>query len=297
MTPNEIATIIATVLQSSGLAIFLIFIFRSLKREIASLRRIIDDQTKTLDVMERRVLETEKVGTIYQHLIRELPEDLEKYKTLIANLKNEMIQELELANQRKDQELARVTQQQLNEIENQEHAVLELQDLRHELVTVVRSMEERLSGIANRPIALLNPGAEDYDDIFDRWTDYMRDRGLVIKEKEDSDSCFITSACIYARGRNADCVELTAIRWWRDSYVRRRLNGENLIKDYYRIAPAIVSAINQDSNKQQIYESLYKNLVLKTVEFIAAGKKEEAFSNYWEIVCDLKANYAELITG
>jgi hypothetical protein len=291
MSPNEIATLLATLLQSSGLALFLFFIFRSLKREITSLCRIIDEQSKTLDVMERRIIETEKIGSIYRHLIQELPEDLERYKTLIAKLKNEMISELERAYQRKDQELAQVTEKRLSEIEGQERIIQELPELRNDLVSTIQSIEERIAKLIDKPINVSEVSRFDFDDVFERWTDYMEERGLVLRRDDEKSGCFITSACVEARGLNDNCIELSALRWWRDSYVRGLPHGTAVIDDYYEVAPRVVRAINCSSDKRGIYDYLYKALVLKTVELIADGKKEEAFANYCGIVCDLKANY------
>ena len=51
------------------------------------------------------------------------------------------------------------------------------------------------------------------------------------RKKEDEDrqtsTCFLTSACVAARGLPDDCAELTALRAFRDGYVRSQPEGES----------------------------------------------------------------------
>ena len=57
------------------------------------------------------------------------------------------------------------------------------------------------------------------------------------KHGGSSSSCYLTSACTEARGLPDDCAELTALRAFRDSYVRSQPEGESDIQHYYAVAP------------------------------------------------------------
>ena len=94
--------IIITIIQSGALAIFFYFVIRGLKSNIKALNDVVVTQNKTLEVMDKRIEETEKIGMIYKKLIQDLPNDLENYKAIINKTKDQMI--LELTNQNEQNE-------------------------------------------------------------------------------------------------------------------------------------------------------------------------------------------------
>ena len=65
--------------------------------------------------------------------------------------------------------------------------------------------------------------------------------------------CFITTAVCQELGKPDDCEELTAFRAFRDGYLRSRPDGEALIREYYNIAPGIVTCINTCSDRHASY--------------------------------------------
>jgi len=95
--------------------------------------------------MERRVLEAEKIGALYKGLIEELPKDLDKYKAVLRELKDHVIEELEEAVRRRDEKLAELTRSRLDEIEKQEKVLDEVPALRADLVATFQALEGRLS--------------------------------------------------------------------------------------------------------------------------------------------------------
>ena len=58
----------------------------------------------------------------------------------------------------------------------------------------------------------------------------------------DSD-CFLTTAVVERRGEADDGPTLTALRGFRDGYMMETAQRRALVEDYYRTAPAVVSAI------------------------------------------------------
>jgi hypothetical protein len=143
---------VARLLEMSGLGVFIWFCIRGLQQEIKSLRTTAEvqkdtlmAQTRTLDAMERRVLEAEKIGALYKGLIEELPGDLDKYKAVLRELKDHVIEELEQAVRRRDEQLAELTRSRLDEIEKQEKVLDEVPALRADLVATFQALEGRLS--------------------------------------------------------------------------------------------------------------------------------------------------------
>ncbi|MBU1207682.1 MAG: hypothetical protein KKH04_12240 [Proteobacteria bacterium] len=107
MNAEQTTTIITAIFQGGGILLFLYYYIRSLKNRITSLRDTIQAQEKTLSVMEKRITETEKVGNIYKNLIADLPKDLENYKAVISQTKDNVILELKNMNKEKDEEIKR----------------------------------------------------------------------------------------------------------------------------------------------------------------------------------------------
>lgn len=117
-------------------------------------------------------------------------------------------------------------------------------------------------------------------------------RGICVRcGRNINEGCVITSACMEAMGLRDDCQELNIFRTFRDEYVRNLPNGEQIIEEYYRVAPSIVAEINKAENFKEIYSALYERLVSRTVELINQGKKEEAFNNCLAIFNELKRVY------
>ncbi|MBO4832331.1 MAG: hypothetical protein J5569_07725 [Oscillospiraceae bacterium] len=99
-------------------------------------------------------------------------------------------------------------------------------------------------------------------------------------DEPEDDPCFLTSACVHARGLPDDCEELTLLRRYRDTYLRGRAGGEDAIREYYDIAPDIVSRINKRKDADTIWNSVYEDMILPCISMIREGRMEEAFELY-----------------
>ena len=159
MTTDQWITVTTGVLEGSGLAVFLGFLLRGIKRQIFSLKATIAAQKQTLEVMDKRISETEKIGDIYRGLIKDLPEDLEKYKKIIRLTKDEVIKSLEEANAKKDIELKKAAELNLQQIESQEKIVQELPELRCSLIEVTKNLSTRLDALSSGSMAQLASNA------------------------------------------------------------------------------------------------------------------------------------------
>ena len=136
---------------------------------------------------------------------------------------------------------------------------------------------------------------EDYvnTDMFDKYCKgyYYSDCPIYKGGSDSSDGCYLTSACVYAKGLPDDCHELTVLRGYRDGWLRTAPEGEALIEQYYKEAPRIVSNINERSDQKSIYEKIYEEVVCPCVEYIENNEMKEALQLYKNMVLDLKKKY------
>lgn len=103
--------------------------------------------------------------------------------------------------------------------------------------------------------------------------------------------CFLTSACVEAKGLSDDCRELTVLRNFRDGYMKGTENGQAEICEYYHIAPTIVDKIRQQTDAFDIFEQIYEELVVPCVALIDNDKKAEAHEKYRSYVKHLQMQY------
>lgn len=101
-----------------------------------------------------------------------------------------------------------------------------------------------------------------------------------VTEDDNSGGCYVTTACVFAKGLPDDCYELETIRRFRDTWLRNQANGEEEIRTYYEIAPKIVEAFNRFENKKAIWNDIYEKIVLPCVKLIESEKYQAAFNLY-----------------
>ena len=104
---------------------------------------------------------------------------------------------------------------------------------------------------------------------------------------KSSGLCFLTTACVQARGLPDDCEYLRVLREFRDHYVVSLPEGPKLIKEYYRVAPAIVRGINLGSNSLEMYFEIYR-VISYCVAAIKIGDVESALIAYMQMVVNLR---------
>lgn len=112
-------------------------------------------------------------------------------------------------------------------------------------------------------------------------------------EKETTDvGCYLTTACMRYMKKEFDdnCDELRILRWFRDKFVEKED-----IEHYYKIAPIIVSAINEKEDSDNLYNYIYKNVVTICVNFIKNGDYESAYSKYKNTVLVFEEEFARPI--
>lgn len=103
--------------------------------------------------------------------------------------------------------------------------------------------------------------------------------------------CYITTAVCESLGKTDDCYELTLLRNYRDSYLQKQPNGEEVIKKYYDIAPTIVKHINKHPDRKKIYEEVWKDYLYPCIQCIELDKNEECMKIYTDMVEILEEKY------
>ena len=113
----------------------------------------------------------------------------------------------------------------------------------------------------------------------------------IYKHESSSSGCFLTSACITAKGLSDDCHELRTLRTYRDAWLSKAEGGTAAISHYYIVAPRIVDAIGKRPDSKAIYEMIYEEMVLPCVRFIEQENYTEAFDLYRSMTLRLAEQY------
>lgn len=106
-----------------------------------------------------------------------------------------------------------------------------------------------------------------------------------------SEGCYLTSACVTARGLPDQCEELQTLRSFRDEYLVRQPSGQAEIEQYYALAPRIVTAINQLPNATAVWNTVYQELVEPCVQMIHANQNAVAHRLYKAYLLKLMGLY------
>lgn len=129
------------------------------------------------------------------------------------------------------------------------------------------------------------------EDIYSKYCKNYDYGDCPIYKGQGSSGCFLTSACIEAKGLSDDCHELTLLRRFRDDYLRKQPSGRNEIKEYYRVAPEIVEKIKCNGDCISVFNDIYEKLVCPCVQMIECGENEQAHALYRETVQKLMHTY------
>ena len=154
---------------------------------------------------------------------------------------------------------------------------------------------------------LYDSGCPNSEEIYEYSTDrgrdeFLRENGLnpanyhtggsgSSGNNSGTSGCYLTTACTLAKGLPDNCNELETLRAFRDSYLKNRPNGESDIREYYEIAPKIVTAINKLPDANNIWSRVYSELIIPCISFIKGNENEKAYSMYKNYTNDLKVKY------
>ncbi|MBO5207872.1 MAG: hypothetical protein J6B68_00855 [Lachnospiraceae bacterium] len=103
--------------------------------------------------------------------------------------------------------------------------------------------------------------------------------------------CYVTTAVCKALHKPQNCPELIALKKYRDEYLLHQEGGEQVVREYYNIAPTIVKRIDKDSASEEKYQYLWEHYLKFCVAMIEAGQFEECREKYEEMVEELRKQY------
>lgn len=121
------------------------------------------------------------------------------------------------------------------------------------------------------------------------WTYYSDE--CPLRKNQSSSGCYITSACVRARGLPDDCLELETLRAFRDGYLASQPGGREDIEEYYAKAPKLVCAIDHSSKAESIYEKIYSEMVQPCVKLIQEQHLEKAYTLYKQYSVNLMQQF------
>lgn len=111
--------------------------------------------------------------------------------------------------------------------------------------------------------------------------------GNSCSDFEEKEGCFLTAACVDFLGKPDDCQELTALRNFRDTYMKSTEEGQKLVEEYYQVAPLIVEKINS-SDKKELYYRYISLVIDKCVCLLSRNELEKTLDEYKSMVLFLK---------
>ncbi len=130
--------------------------------------------------------------------------------------------------------------------------------------------------------------------VFDQYcSSWDFDDCPFFKGESSSGGCYLTSACIRAKGLPDDCDELTTLRAFRDGWLKKQSYGKSEICEYYSVAPRIVDAIDSLPDSTDIWCNLYNSLIVPCVQMIKNEDYTGAHDLYLKTSRNLSLKYLQ----
>lgn len=104
--------------------------------------------------------------------------------------------------------------------------------------------------------------------------------------------CFITTAVCAHEGKPDDCRELTTLRAFRDGWFREN-GGESLIREYYEIAPTLVTLIEHCDSPDSCYAEIRSRWLTPCLSALEQGQEALCRDTYTEMVQTLRSRYLQ----
>lgn len=146
----------------------------------------------------------------------------------------------------------------------------------------------------NYHYACKKSGKDVNEDTYDKYCKNYDYGDCPIYKGNDTSGCFLTSACVEAKGLADDCYELTVLRKFRDEYMMNLECGKCEIDHYYHVAPVIVEKIKVNEKSTTIFECIYEELVVPCVKLIETAQYDKAHVMYREYVRNLEKAYLKV---
>ena len=138
---------------------------------------------------------------------------------------------------------------------------------------------------------------EIVDCMIEHWNDHDLELKISKSEFEQiqggfkSRLCYITTAVCASLGKPDDCYELNLMRRYRDEYLVNQKGGEEIVAEYYDIAPTIVNRINRMENSEDVYADIWSRYLHPCVSMIESDNLEACRKIYTDMVYSLRRKY------
>ena len=109
---------------------------------------------------------------------------------------------------------------------------------------------------------------------------------LIDSSSKKSKGCFITTAACEYRGYMDNCHELNVLRDFRDNYLLKTKDGQDMVDYYYAISPKIIEHLSNPSDFEKVW-----NTITDCVKAIELGKHQRAISLYKDMTLSLKDRF------
>lgn len=110
-------------------------------------------------------------------------------------------------------------------------------------------------------------------------------------EKKSSSFCYITTAACNYFNKPDDCYELNILRWYRDNWLVHQSDGQELVGEYYAIAPEIIATIDKRDDKEKIYKEIWEKYIVPCIKLIELTAYNTCKDLYIQMVRELKNKY------
>lgn len=88
-----------------------------------------------------------------------------------------------------------------------------------------------------------------------------------------------------------DCNIMTTLIGFRDTYMMNNEEGKIFLEEYEYIGPVLATKLTSDMYRTDIVENMEEHYINPAIDFINAGRNEEAQSTYIQMIESLKIRY------
>lgn len=103
--------------------------------------------------------------------------------------------------------------------------------------------------------------------------------------------CFVTTAVCCGLHKPQDCWEIELMKRYRDEYLFCQDDGQEIIREYYDIAPTIVKRIAREAAPEEKYLYLWEHYISKCVAYVENQENERCRQLYEAMMSELKEEY------
>jgi len=129
---------------------------------------------------------------------------------------------------------------------------------------------------------------EGDDTVTNTNTEINDDESEDESDSSSSSGCFLTTSACEHRGLSDDCHELTVLRGFRDTYMDATPDLQEQVREYYRVAPEVVDAIQAMPDRTETLERMFTEYIRPSVEAIERGENTEAYDIYVKMLRDVQ---------